>query len=157
MSKYLLSKLEYSFSQDITALAGTQAIALNLPAASAAFFGAKLEACVTLTAGTAVLTLIEAATATDGAATTPLNKMRIDTPPVSPVPCFAATVIVGGTSLAKEAAAVSQPAEICGWILKPGVKYILQCVGAGPASGVLSLGLCVIPNFDYLYKGNSAY
>lgn len=157
---YIKGKLSYKYSESVASLTGNRDILLKLPAQTAdatkvGFFGAWLTACAKLTAGTALLSLTEAiVTAGDGTPIVLLNQSRLDTPLVSVVPAFhTPTTPSGGTQLNIDAAAVSEAAELCHWILKPGVNYLLRLAGTG-ASGAWGFNLKQIPSFDYLYKKN---
>jgi hypothetical protein len=155
---YIKSKLAFEYSETFAGLGANRDIHLKLPAQTAneaqtGFFGAWLFACGKLTAGTALLSLTEAiATAGDGTPIVLLNKNRLDTPMTSVVGAFhTPTTPTGGTQLQIAAGAVSEPAELCAWILKPGVNYLLRLAGTA-ASGTLGFKLKQIPNFDFLYK-----
>lgn len=156
---YIKSKLAFEYSETFTALTGTRDLYLKLPAQSSnaaqtGFFGAWLFAYARLTAGTATLTLTEnPTTGGDGTPIVLLNKNRLDTPMTSLVPAFhTPTTPAAGTQLQIAAGAVSEPADLCAWILKPGVNYWLRLTGAGAAAGVLGFKLKQIPNYDFLYQ-----
>lgn len=155
---YIKSKLAYNYSESFTGLTGNRDFLVKLPAQTAdatksGFFGAWFTACAKLTAGTALLSLTEAiVTVGDGTPIVLSNLHRLDTPMTSLVPCFhTPDTPSGGTQLQVSAGAVSEPAELCKWILKPGVDYMLRMTGTG-AAGALSFKLKQIPSFDYLYQ-----
>lgn len=156
---YIKSKLAFEYSETFSALAANRELHIKLPAAnSVTFFGAWLSADVKVTnAGSGVLTLIESiATAGDGDAIAPVCKSRLDTPPASPVPCFhTPTTPTGGTTIATAAASLSQPGEVCNFILKPATNYLLRLAPTSTPTGVLRFCLKVIPNYDWLYTRKS--
>lgn len=156
---YIKSKLAYNYSESFAALTGDRDFHIKLPAqtanaAQSGFFGAWFYACAKLTAGTALLSLTESiATGGDGTPIVLRNLNRLDTPPNAVVLAFhTPTTPTGGTQLQISAGAVSEPAELCKWILKPGINYLLRLTGAGAAAGSVNFKVKQVPNFDYLYK-----
>ncbi len=157
MSKYLLSKLEFEYAETFATLAANLEFVFRTPAPSATFIGCKLEAycAITKAASSVVLSLTEGVTATDSVAVVPLNKHRLDTPPACPVPVNKNVVgATGGTLLTAKAAALSAPACLGGYILKPSTVYLVKLAQSGSPDGSITFGLCVIPSLDYLNKGS---
>lgn len=152
--KYTKSKLTFEFAETFSALAANADKILRLPVQNAqGFFGAWLSLKLKITnGGTANLFLFEGSSGTNGAAVTPLNKSRLDTPPTCPVPIFVVTAPTDGTQLTTEACSLSQPAEVEGYLLKPNTNYIVRVAPTGNPNGTFKLCLNVAPSFDYLYK-----
>lgn len=157
---YIKSKLAFNYSETYTALAANREFHLKLPAqssnaAQSGFFGAWLFAEATVTnAGSVVLSLTEAiATAGDGTPITLVNLNRLDTPMASLVPAFhTPTTPTGGTVLQSAAGALSEPAQLCAWILKPATNYLIRVAPTGTPNGAVNFKLKQIPNFDFLYQ-----
>lgn len=152
-ARYIKGKQAYTFSEVFTALAGNQDRIIRLPAQSNTFFGCWLDLTVkVVNAGSVNLFLFDGSSGTNGTQFTPLNRMRLDIPPSCPVTLFAVTVPTDGTQLNVQAAAASQPAEVCGYVLKPATNYIVRLAPTSTPTGSVTFDFRIIPNFDFIYK-----
>ena len=153
--KYIKSKLEFTHSQLNAALGVANIdVFVKCPAASASFFGAILKVCGQSSA-LATIRLSRATAAADGTPETPKNRSQLDTPPTSVVTVFSTPTTPVEVELLKQGFSnAAQDYETGPFILKPATNYLVRLSNAtGTIAACIGLDICVIPNFDYLYKG----
>lgn len=150
--RYSVSKQRFIFAETFTALAANADRIIRTPAASSSFFGCWVSLSAKVTnAGSVTLQLFDGSSGTNGSQLTPLCTSRLDTPAACPVTLFVVTVPTDGTQLNIQAGSLSQPAVICGYILKPASNYIVRVAPTNTPTGVLTFDFKVAPTFNYLY------
>jgi hypothetical protein len=154
-SRLTKSKLAFHHSEVINSLGAGLSVTLlvKCPAASAQFAGAWLDVAASANQPGTVTVFEAPTTSADGSGRTPRSTNRLDTPPSCPVAVSAApTVSNDGTALDNGRFALSAPHHSEPVLLKPGTNYLVRLTNTSgvASSGVLALGLGVMPNVDYL-------